>query len=442
MNGSGGDNRVYGVGRNTYRYPETWKADLRLGKSFNLGQMREVELLAESFNLFNHQNVTQLETTGYYIQRGSSWSDPPTLNFLTGVKTDTTAFGMPLNINATNFYRQKITEIERLADSLAGHSHPYTYLSEGRRFTAQPGIHAPLNFDQYLTLTPYATGIGDLYQTNDRTEDRVVTRSTGETGIEAYTRFERVFPLYDPLARGIKHQIEPHVEYVYRPSMNEDQIPIFDGYDRLDKMSAITYGLTNRLWLRLFDPSVHRFSTIKLTDLRILHGYDFAEETRALDPAVPNDERRPWLPIRMEFETLATAGRWLNRILLQSTAEYTTYQDRITTFDVLGVLGTVNDDTLGAEYRYHVDRTGFIDIEFLSGIFRYTLQEFITFEYVTRYSFLDSYFIDQIYAGELHSLQDCWKIRLQYEEHSIPRHENITQLMVDLTGLVQAATSF
>jgi hypothetical protein len=48
MNGSGGDNRVYGVGRNTYRYPETWKADLRLGKSFNLGQMREVELLAES----------------------------------------------------------------------------------------------------------------------------------------------------------------------------------------------------------------------------------------------------------------------------------------------------------------------------------------------------------------------------------------------------------
>jgi hypothetical protein len=107
MNGSGGDNRVYGVGRNTYRYPETWKADLRLGKRFDLGQMREVELLAESFNLFNHQNVTQLETTGYYIERGSSLSDPATLNFMTGVKTDTTAFGMPLNINATNFYRER-----------------------------------------------------------------------------------------------------------------------------------------------------------------------------------------------------------------------------------------------------------------------------------------------------------------------------------------------
>jgi hypothetical protein len=125
MNGSGGDNRVYGrgnnnivysIGRNTYRYPATWKADLRLGRRFNLGQMRQLELLAESFNLFNHQNVTELETTGYYIESGTT-SSLPTLNFLNGPITNpttgfvtnanTTAFGQPLNINATNFYRER-----------------------------------------------------------------------------------------------------------------------------------------------------------------------------------------------------------------------------------------------------------------------------------------------------------------------------------------------
>jgi hypothetical protein len=106
MNGSGGDNRVYGVGRNTYRYPATWKMDLRLGRRFDLGHMRQLELLAESFNLFNHQNVTELETTGYYIESGST-SSLPSLNFLTGLKANTTAFGQPLNINATNFYRER-----------------------------------------------------------------------------------------------------------------------------------------------------------------------------------------------------------------------------------------------------------------------------------------------------------------------------------------------
>jgi len=118
MNGSGGDSRVYGfgndgqvynIGRNTFRYPNTWKTDMRLGKKFDLGEMRQLEILAESFNLFNHQNVTEIETTGYTIDSGSPY---PTLNFLTGLKTSATTgpipgFGQPLNINGADFYRER-----------------------------------------------------------------------------------------------------------------------------------------------------------------------------------------------------------------------------------------------------------------------------------------------------------------------------------------------
>jgi len=112
MNGSAGDNRVYGIGRNTYRYPATWTGDSRLGKRFNLAHSREIELLAESFNLFNHQNVTLLETTGYTIRRGTEAGDLPTLNFLTGLTSQglpstIPEFGKPLDVNATNFYRPR-----------------------------------------------------------------------------------------------------------------------------------------------------------------------------------------------------------------------------------------------------------------------------------------------------------------------------------------------
>jgi hypothetical protein len=120
MNASGGDNRIYGIGRNTYRYPYTWKADLRIGKHFDLGHMRQLELLAESFNLFNHQNVTEMETTGYYIESGTASGALPTLNFLTGPlteaggaikKVNSTAFGQPLSINGTNFYRERQIQV-------------------------------------------------------------------------------------------------------------------------------------------------------------------------------------------------------------------------------------------------------------------------------------------------------------------------------------------
>jgi hypothetical protein len=107
MNGYGGDSRVYGIGRNTYRYPATWKADLRIAKRFDLGQMRQLELMAESFNLFNHQNVTQIETVGYSIEQGTLNGAMPRLNFLTGLKSGQTEFGKPLDINATDSYRQR-----------------------------------------------------------------------------------------------------------------------------------------------------------------------------------------------------------------------------------------------------------------------------------------------------------------------------------------------
>jgi hypothetical protein len=72
--------------------------------------MRQLEVLVESFNLFNHQNVTELETTGYYIEPGTP-DTLPTLNFLAGLKAGTTAFGQPLNINATDFYRERQIQV-------------------------------------------------------------------------------------------------------------------------------------------------------------------------------------------------------------------------------------------------------------------------------------------------------------------------------------------
>jgi hypothetical protein len=112
INGSGGDNRIYGIGRNTYRYPATWTADTRISKRFLLANHREVELLAESYNLFNHQNVTLLETTGYFIDRGSTNGSKPTFNFLTGLTkaglpSTIPEFGKPLDVNATNYYRPR-----------------------------------------------------------------------------------------------------------------------------------------------------------------------------------------------------------------------------------------------------------------------------------------------------------------------------------------------
>jgi len=342
----------------------------------------------------------------------------------------------------TNFYREKISSTESDLDVLIGHQHPYTFLSEGRRVTVQPEVHALLNFSQVATFTPYAKGEGTFYQLNDREEKTTPARGTAEVGGRLYTRFERAFRISAPALRGIKHQIEPSAAYAYRDEPDQDDLPIFDGDDRWGRLSTLSYGLTNRLFMRLFDARGQRYQTFKLSDVRLLHGYDFAEAERALDPLVEDDERRPWQPWRLEVDTLATAGSYLDKILARSTVDYDTYLDKVSQFSILGALGTVHDDALGVEYRYHADWYGVRDIDFISGIATYNLVDFVTFDYLTRYSFIDNYFIETRYGIEFHSLQNCWNLRLNIEQREIPEKETVYVLLMDFTGLVQTGTAF
>jgi len=41
---------------------------------------------------------------------GTATGALPTLNFLTGLKANTTAFGQPLSVNATNYFRERQIE--------------------------------------------------------------------------------------------------------------------------------------------------------------------------------------------------------------------------------------------------------------------------------------------------------------------------------------------
>ncbi len=67
VNGSGGAFRIDSIGRNTFRFPNTYVQDLRLSKTIKVQERYSVELLADVFNLANHTNVTGVTTTGYSV---------------------------------------------------------------------------------------------------------------------------------------------------------------------------------------------------------------------------------------------------------------------------------------------------------------------------------------------------------------------------------------
>ncbi len=111
INGSGGARRLPEAGRNTFRYPSVANANMRLSKRTALSHGVTLELLGESFNLLNHQNITGIDTTGYTIANSSTLGLAPTLTWQSGTKAGSSEFGTVLSTNNSSLYQDREFQI-------------------------------------------------------------------------------------------------------------------------------------------------------------------------------------------------------------------------------------------------------------------------------------------------------------------------------------------
>ena len=102
VNGSGGRSGIDAVGRNTFTQSGTEVVDLRLSKSFTFRENYRLEFLGEGFNLFNHQNVTSVGTSGYSVSLPTG--GVPTLTF-------NPTFSTVQNVNSNFAYTPRQVEL-------------------------------------------------------------------------------------------------------------------------------------------------------------------------------------------------------------------------------------------------------------------------------------------------------------------------------------------
>jgi hypothetical protein len=125
LNGSGGEDLIPLIGRNTFRYPANANLDLRFTKRFPMGDRFSLELLGEAFNALNHQNVTDIQTVGYRIASDTAHANMGTLTWQSGerpatstilvngtsvpqyVEDATAAFGSRTNANSSALSRER-----------------------------------------------------------------------------------------------------------------------------------------------------------------------------------------------------------------------------------------------------------------------------------------------------------------------------------------------
>lgn len=100
--GSGGTARTPGLARNYARMPSTAVVDLRLAKELDLWKEAKLRFLVDAFNLFNHQNVTSINSTAYNLGK-SCGANELCFNTLKNGNSYTKQYGQITNSNSSGF---------------------------------------------------------------------------------------------------------------------------------------------------------------------------------------------------------------------------------------------------------------------------------------------------------------------------------------------------
>lgn len=213
--------------------------------------------------------------------------------------------------------------------------------ADGLRLDLRPQITLPFRLPPYLygsfNVAPRET-LYHLYDTSPArgtiTElppggkySRNNSRELVELSWNVGTSVGRVYSWNGSALKKIKHVIDPEISYLFIPGTNQQDIPIMDGTDRINRRNLLTFSLTNRLWGKSSresmglpkdrDVELLTFPGIgairEMGRLRLALSYDIDKERNGGDSLSDLDMNLRLTPIdyfTLRFDTGLNPGPW------------------------------------------------------------------------------------------------------------------------------------
>lgn len=163
------------------------------------------------------------------------------------------------------------------------------YRQEGldaRRGDLFPRLWAPIPIDRYLTVTPLF-GVRETWYSRSVQSNDAVTREAVYFSTTADTRLIRRFTQEG--GDTFTHKIEPAVTYEYLAPSRQADIPSFNDLDRFTRKNLLTYSLTNRLSMLVFDGEKRNY--LEAGYVRLTQSQHLASSPTG----------KPWSDLRGEF---------------------------------------------------------------------------------------------------------------------------------------------
>ena len=180
-----------------------------------------------------------------------------------------------------------------------------------QRVDVYPRVYLPMNLGHYLSFEPSA-GIRETfwYENKERPiqgEDDTFHRHMWDVEADLSSEVYQIFRLDHEVVQAVKNTMRPRAVYTYVSDEDQDDLPFFDGVDRIGDINEVTYSLTStftsksvsdrlRKSAQLFQPNLADATIYnQFARFKIEQTYDFNYEDTGFG------EEGPFSPIYAEL---------------------------------------------------------------------------------------------------------------------------------------------
>ena len=330
----------------------------------------------------------------------------------------------------------------------------------GQRFDLAPWVSIPFSLGGYVHGSVTAVGRETVYHMSSRALGRPTapgsrrlkntqTRETVQLQAELGTRLSRVFDVGWGRVSKLQHVIEPRVSFSYVPRVGQDDLPLYDVLDRINRRSLFVYGVSNRL-LGKFDPlpgaSNRQARVRELLRVSVTQAYDTSRRLRE------EGERFGLSETDQHFSDVDISAH-IRPFSLFTLAAETTYDVDQGDMIAARIGGYIRDPrplpetspllrhlqrrtSLGVSYRTIADRL----LKEINSRVVLRLNEYLTLAYFTRYDLNDQSFIGSRYFFRVLSPQKCWTFDFGVVEKVNPDEVEF-RFSLSLVGITSAGKS-
>lgn len=347
---------------------------------------------------------------------------------------------------------------------------------DGTRLNLNPSISLPFHYKNYLSSELEFFAHQTFYELDDNvnpTTGSVLDSSNDRTifsfGWTNSTALERVYQLppenllttitglgsrnQNERLRRVKHTVEPYVRYNLIPSTSQDDLPLFDSFDRIRDRSLVTYGVRSSLFGRFvpveasdediteFLPelddlpslgnrtalgdlddlgslaaggqgfSIRRGQVRELVTFGVHQSYDYFEDRRDRDPG------------RDEFSDIGTDIGFFpsQNFGLRFDSNFDSENLQFSSWSALSHLKDDRGDAVRTRFTF-IDNS----VSQLEGNLELVLTDQLKVGYYTRYDDRSEEFIENRVALRIASYCDCWHLDLGWSEGTNPDRGDFT----------------